>query len=64
VNFANFSFVRFLIFGFLDGFFVFYRLPQLKMLDVSHNSILTIPEEIGTAASLVKYAVFHVHFLP
>lgn len=34
------------------------RLPQLKMLDVSFNSIVKLPEEIGSAASLVKYAVF------
>lgn len=32
------------------------------MLDVSHNLIVRIPEEIGSAASLVKYDAFHVHF--
>ncbi|KAL9322297.1 hypothetical protein ACSQ67_010350 [Phaseolus vulgaris] len=34
--------------------FMICRLPQLKMLDVSFNSIIEIPEEIGSAASLVK----------
>lgn len=55
-------------FGVRDRFFVFvsnfYRLPQLKMLDVSNNLLVSIPEEIGSAASLVKYALFYVHFLP
>lgn len=32
-----------------------HRLQMLKSLDVSFNSILEIPEEIGSAASLVKY---------
>lgn len=32
----------------------FHRLTVLKSLDVSFNSIISIPEEIGLASSLVK----------
>lgn len=34
--------------------FTFFRLQSLKSLDVSFNSILKIPEEIGSATALVK----------
>ena len=43
-------------------FDTFDRLPMLKSLDVSFNSILKIPEEIGSATSLVKYLSFFFLF--
>lgn len=36
-------------------YFSFGRLHMLKSLDVSFNSIMEIPEEIGSTVSLVKY---------
>uniref|UniRef100_A0A803MHB2 Plant intracellular Ras-group-related LRR protein 6 n=1 Tax=Chenopodium quinoa TaxID=63459 RepID=A0A803MHB2_CHEQI len=42
---------------FLFSLFLFWesdRLPSLKSLDVSFNSLANIPEEIGSATSLVK----------
>ena len=40
-----------------------YRLPLLKSLDVSFNSIQLLPEEIGSAISLVKYVFIFLWFL-
>jgi len=58
-----FEFWLFNLYGFqFENLILVHRLPQLKMLDVSFNSIVNIPEEIGSAMSLVKYAELCVIF--